>query len=37
MRHKSYTTTMGYLEKNLDIAAQAQERISSVAGLTMIK
>jgi len=33
MRHKSFTTTMGYLEKNLDLAAQAQERISEVAGL----
>jgi len=33
MRHKSFTTTMGYLEKNLDLAAQAQERISLSAGL----
>ena len=33
MRHKSFTTTMGYLEKNLDVAAQAQERISATAGL----
>jgi integrase/recombinase XerC len=32
MRHKSFTTTMGYLEKNLDLAAQAQERISETAG-----
>ena len=34
MRHKSFTTTMGYLEKNLDVAAHAQERISSIAGLS---
>lgn len=33
MRHKSFTTTMGYLEQNLDVAAQAQERISAIAGL----
>jgi integrase/recombinase XerC len=33
MRHKSFTTTMGYLEQNLDVAAQAQERISEHAGL----
>ena len=33
MRHKSFTTTMGYLEKNLDIAVQAQERISQIARL----
>lgn len=33
MRHKSFTTTMGYLEKNMDVAAQAQERISAIAGL----
>jgi hypothetical protein len=32
MRHKSFATTMGYLEKNLDLAAQAQERISKTAG-----
>lgn len=32
MRHKSFTTTMGYLEKNLDVAAQAQERIGRLAG-----
>ena len=32
MRHKSFTTTMGYLEQNLDVAAQAQERISANAG-----
>jgi len=25
MRHKSPVTTMGYLEKNLDLAARAQE------------
>jgi len=36
MRHKSFTTTMGYLEKNLDIAALAQERISAIAGLSII-
>lgn len=33
MRHKSFTTTMGYLEKNLDVAAQAQERINAMARL----
>lgn len=33
MRHKSFTTTMGYLEKNLDVAVQAQERISQIARL----
>jgi integrase/recombinase XerC len=33
MRHKSFTTTMGYLEKNLDVAVHAQERISVTAGL----
>jgi len=33
MRHKSFTTTMGYLEKNLDAAAQAQEKIGISAGL----
>jgi integrase/recombinase XerC len=32
MRHKSHATTMGYLEKNLDLAARAQERISASAG-----
>ncbi|MCA1857435.1 site-specific integrase [Massilia oculi] len=34
MRHKSYTTTMGYLEKNLDTAAQAQNRIAQKIGLS---
>jgi integrase/recombinase XerC len=33
MRHKSFTTTMGYFEQNLDVAAQAQERISVLAKL----
>lgn len=33
MRHKSYTTTMGYLEKNLDTAAEAQNRIGGIIGL----
>ena len=33
MRHKSFTTTMGYLEKNLHLAAEAQERISKIAKL----
>lgn len=33
MRHKSFTTTMGYLEQNLGVAALAQERISRIAGL----
>jgi len=33
MRHKSFTTTMGYLEKNLDVAVQAQERISQIGRL----
>lgn len=32
MRHKSYTTTMGYLEKNLDTAARAQNAIAEKAG-----
>lgn len=36
MRHKSFTTTMGYLEQNLDVAAQAQERISASAGLSLV-
>ena len=33
MRHKSFTTTMGYLEKNLAIAADAQEKLAVAAGL----
>jgi len=33
MRHKSFTTTLGYLESNLDAAAQAQERIGMSAKL----
>jgi integrase/recombinase XerC len=33
MRHKSFTTTMGYLEKNLDVAADAQEEIGNLANL----
>ena len=32
MRHKSFVTTMGYLEKNLDVAARAQDRIGSIVG-----
>jgi integrase/recombinase XerC len=32
MRHKSFATTMGYLEKNLDTAAQAQDRIGGIIG-----
>jgi integrase len=32
MRHKSHATTMGYLEKNLDLAARAQDRIGENAG-----
>jgi integrase len=32
MRHKSYTTTMGYLEKNFDTAASAQNRIGEKVG-----
>lgn len=32
IRHKSFTTTMGYLDKNLEVAAQAQEGISAIAG-----
>lgn len=34
MRHKSPMTTMGYLEKNLELAAHAQEKISLIAGLS---
>jgi integrase/recombinase XerC len=33
MRHKSFTTTFGYLEKNIDLAAKAQEEIGDIAGL----
>lgn len=32
MRHKSPVTTMGYLEKNLDLAARAAEQIGANAG-----
>lgn len=32
MRHKSHATTMGYLEKNLDLAARAQDQIAANAG-----
>lgn len=32
MRHKSPVTTMGYLEKNLDLAARAQEQIGANVG-----
>lgn len=34
MRHKSFATTMAYLEKNLDLAVRAQESIGSLAGLS---
>jgi integrase/recombinase XerC len=33
MRHKSFLTTMGYLEKNLDLAVGAQINIAQKAGL----
>jgi integrase/recombinase XerC len=33
MRHKSFITTMGYLEKNLNLAFDAQAKISLLAGL----
>lgn len=32
MRHKNHLTTMGYLEKNLDTAARAQNAIAEKAG-----
>lgn len=32
MRHKSFTTTMGYLEKDLNTAAQAQDKIGAIIG-----
>jgi integrase len=32
MRHKSHATTMGYLEKNLDTAARAADRIGEKVG-----
>lgn len=32
MRHKSFTTTRGYLEKNLDTAAKASDQIGAVIG-----
>lgn len=32
MRHKNHATTMGYLEKNLDTAAKAQEKIGANVG-----
>ena len=32
MRHKSFATTVGYLEKNIALAAKAQEQISVIAG-----
>lgn len=32
MRHKSFTTTMGYLEKNLATAAKAADQIGDVIG-----
>jgi integrase/recombinase XerC len=34
MRHKSHATTMGYLEKNLELAARAQDNIGASAGLS---
>jgi len=33
MRHKSPVTTMGYLEKNLDLAARAQDQIGANTGM----
>jgi integrase len=33
MRHKSPVTTMGYLEKNLDLAARAQNQIGANTGM----
>lgn len=33
MRHKSHATTMADLEKNLELAALAQDNIGSKAGL----
>lgn len=32
MRHKSFTTTMGYLEKNMDTAAKASNEIGAIIG-----
>ena len=37
MRHKTHATTMGYLEKNLDTAALAQERIGASIGFSCCK
>lgn len=34
MRHKSFTTTMGYLEKNLDTAVRAADVIGEKTGLS---
>lgn len=34
MRHKSHSTTMNYLEKNLGQAARAQNEIGSIVGFT---
>ena len=34
MRHKNPSTTMAYLEKNLDIAVQAQGRMAEKMGFT---
>jgi integrase/recombinase XerC len=33
MRHKSPVITMGYLEKNLDLAARAQDQIGANTGM----
>jgi integrase len=32
MRHKNFATTVGYLEKNIGLAAKAQEQIGQIAG-----
>ena len=37
MRHKTHATTMGYLEKNLDLAAVAQEKIGANIGFSCCK
>lgn len=37
MRHKSFTTTMGYLEKNLDTAVRATDAIGEKTGLSGAK
>jgi integrase/recombinase XerC len=37
MRHKSFTTTMSYLEKNRDLAARAADKIGEKTGLSGAK